>query len=48
MAYRPTHDHAGHILPLRLRKPGLYWGVLIISTLTVLSIVGGSLATLLL
>jgi hypothetical protein len=44
---RPTHDHAGHILPLRVRQPGLYWGILIISFLTVLSLVGGAIATLL-
>lgn len=47
MARRPTHDHAGRILPLRERQPMLYWGVIIVSVLTVLSLIGGGLLTLL-
>ncbi|MCP3934077.1 MAG: hypothetical protein GY708_01760 [Actinomycetia bacterium] len=43
---RPTHDRTGKILPLRVRQPGAYWTILIVSVLMILSLVGSAVALL--
>ncbi|MCB0992889.1 MAG: hypothetical protein R2770_09345 [Acidimicrobiales bacterium] len=43
---RPTHDHSGKILPMRVRQPFAYWTIMIVSALMVLSLVASAIPLL--